>query len=163
MYVRVLTLSLMLFVVYTSSKAAVVDVHIDIKTQKMDVVVAGFHEYNWNISSARRGYKTPTGKFRVNWMTPMHYSEQYEYSPMPHSIFFHEGYAIHATNETHRLGRPASHGCVRLSPENAEILYSLVELYGMGEIQIVVKNGPPKELPPTRPKGWTMMDEEYTH
>jgi len=160
MFFRVTTFGLLLLFIAVASQAAVVDVHIDIKKQKMDVVVAGFHEFNWDISSARRGYETPTGKFRVNWMTPMHYSEQYEYSPMPHSIFFHQGYAIHATKELHRLGRPASHGCVRLSPENAEILYGLVQLYGMHETKIVVKNGPLKELRPTRPKGWTMMDED---
>ncbi|MEJ2529569.1 MAG: L,D-transpeptidase, partial [Gammaproteobacteria bacterium] len=98
------------------------DVNVDLSKQKMDVVVAGYREFSWDISSARRGYETPTGKFRVNWMTPMHYSEQYQYSPMPYSIFFHQGFAIHATNEINRLGRPASHGCIRLSPENAKIL-----------------------------------------
>ncbi len=73
----------------------------------------------------------------------MHYSEQYEYSPMPHSIFFTKGTPSTQPNEIRRLGRPASHGCVRLSPKNAEILYGLVELCGMGETKIVVKNKQP--------------------
>ncbi|MCP4996190.1 MAG: L,D-transpeptidase, partial [Gammaproteobacteria bacterium] len=93
-----------------------------------------------------------------NWMTRMHYSEQYEYSPMPHSIFFHQGYAIHATNEIRRLGRPASHGCVRLSPINARILYDLVELYGMGETKIVVTDKQPKATAPAKVEFPIMME-----
>jgi lipoprotein-anchoring transpeptidase ErfK/SrfK len=61
----------------------------------------------------------------------MHYSSKYENSPMPHSIFFHGGYAIHGTNYVKRLGSPASHGCVRLHPSNAARLFSLVRQVGM--------------------------------
>lgn len=158
-YILTLLGSLLLFFFTTTSQAAVVDVRIDLSKQKMDVIVAGYHEFTWDISSARRGYETPTGRFRPNWMTPMHYSEQYEYSPMPHSIFFHQGYAIHATNEVKRLGRPASHGCVRLSPDNARILYNLVELYGMRETKIVVKNRQPKVTAPVNDDSLFSMDE----
>lgn len=160
MYVRALLGSFVLCVATATAQAAVVDVHIDLSKQKMEVVVAGYHEFTWDISSARRGYETPTGKFRVNWMTPIHYSEQYEFSPMPHSIFFHAGYAIHATNEINRLGRPASHGCVRLSPDNARILYGLVELYGMRETSIVVKNRQSIVTAPVRGDFPILMDEE---
>jgi lipoprotein-anchoring transpeptidase ErfK/SrfK len=140
MYVHALLAGFFLFIATTATQAAVVEVNVDLSKQKMEIVVAGYREFTWDISSARRGYETPTGKFWVNWMTPMHYSEQYEYSPMPYSIFFHEGYAIHATNELKRLGRPASHGCIRLSLENAKILYGLVELYGMRNVMIEVRN-----------------------
>ena len=150
---------LVLYLATAMVQAAVVDVRIDLSKQKMDVIVAGYKEFSWNISSARRGYETPTGKFRPNWMTPMHYSEQYEYSPMPHSIFFHQGYAIHATNEIRRLGRPASHGCVRLSPDNARILYDLVELYGMGETKIVVMDKQPEITAPSSGDSLFMLDE----
>lgn len=56
----------------------------------------------------------------------MHYSSKYENSPMPHSIFFLGGYAVHGTYAIRSLGRPVSHGCVRLAPANAATLYSLV-------------------------------------
>ena len=56
----------------------------------------------------------------------MHYSSKYENSPMPHSIFFRGGYAIHGTGYIKSLGRPASHGCIRLHPRNAAALYQLV-------------------------------------
>ena len=59
-------------------------------------------------------------------------------SPMPHSIFFKGGYAIHGTNYIKRLGTPASHGCVRLHPDNAAQLFALVRENGMTNTQIVV-------------------------
>jgi len=158
--VHILTLlcSLFLFFFTVVAQAAAIDVRIDLSKQEMEVIVAGDHEYTWNISSARRGYETPTGWFRPNWMTRMHYSEQYEYSPMPHSIFFHEGYAIHGTNETKRLGRPTSHGCVRLSKKHARILYNLVRQYGMHKSRILIRNRLPKRPAPFNGDFPIMMD-----
>jgi hypothetical protein len=49
---------------------------------------------------------------------------------MPHSIFFLGGYAIHGTYSTAQLGRPASHGCVRLAPGNAAALFAMVKSEG---------------------------------
>ena len=83
--------------------------------------------YRWPVSTARRGYYTPTGTFHPYSLQPMHYSRKYDNAPMPHSIFFSGGYAIHATPHTGNLGRPASHGCVRLSPGNAATLYGIVK------------------------------------
>ena len=56
---------------------------------------------------------------------------------MPHSIFFSGGYAIHGSYEISRLGRPASHGCIRLHPSNAATLFALVQA-DMGDTRIVV-------------------------
>jgi lipoprotein-anchoring transpeptidase ErfK/SrfK len=139
----IIGLILLLIPVSTIARSDFVDVRIDISKQKMDVIVVGYHEFNWDISTARRGYETPPGNFRINWMTPMHYSEQYDLSPMPYAIFFHEGIAIHGTDDIDNLGQPASHGCVRLHPENARILYQLVELYGRGNTKISVRREQP--------------------
>ena len=58
---------------------------------------------------------------------------------MPYSIFFTgDGHAIHGSYETRRLGRPASHGCVRLAPKNAERLFTLVKREGLANIRVVV-------------------------
>jgi hypothetical protein len=57
---------------------------------------------------------------------------------MPHSIFFHGGYAIHGSYEISHLGGPASHGCVRLHPDNATTLFELVERQGPSNTRIVV-------------------------
>ena len=82
--------------------------------------------YQWRVSTARKGYYTPTGTFHPYSLQLMHYSKKYDNAPMPHSIFFSGGYAIHATPHVGNLGRPASHGCVRLHPEHAAELYGIV-------------------------------------
>ena len=66
----------------------------------------------------------------------MVHSAKYGNAPMPHSIFFHGQYAIHGTMAVGNLGRPASHGCVRISPANAATLFAMVERQG-AEIRIV--------------------------
>jgi L,D-transpeptidase ErfK/SrfK len=38
------------------------------------------------------------------------------------------GYLIHGTNQPYGVGMRVSHGCVRLYPENIELLYSLVDV-----------------------------------
>ncbi len=88
------------------------------------------------MSTARAGYRTPVGTFKPTALVRYHRSTIYDGSPMPHSIFFHHGYAIHGTNYIKQLGRPASHGCVRLHPKNATRLYSLVRRYGMANTRI---------------------------
>jgi hypothetical protein len=93
-------------------------------------VVSSAGTYDWPISSARDGYVTPDGTFRPQSLQSMHYSKKYYDSPMPHSIFFAGGYAIHGTYETRWLGRPASHGCVRISPDHAAILFDMVKAEG---------------------------------
>jgi lipoprotein-anchoring transpeptidase ErfK/SrfK len=67
-------------------------------------------------------------------------SRKYHNSPMPHSVFFHGGYAIHGTYETRNLGRPASHGCIRLHPEDAARFFAMVQEAGLGNTRIVVTN-----------------------
>ena len=112
--------------------------HIDLSNQRMNVYVNGKPRYNWPVSTARRGYRTPTGTFKPQSLKVWHRSTIYSGSPMPHSIFFHGGYAIHGSYETKYLGRPASHGCVRLHPSNAAALYSLVRHYGSGKTVIKI-------------------------
>lgn len=118
--------------------AANVVVHIDRSSQRMAVSVDGEPRYNWRISTARRGYITPPGSYHPEMMARRWFSKRYYNSPMPHSIFFYRGYAIHGTYEISRLGGPASHGCVRLDPGNAAILYGIVEREGMSRTTIVV-------------------------
>jgi lipoprotein-anchoring transpeptidase ErfK/SrfK len=117
---------------------ASVIVHVDRSRQKMEVVVDGEPRYLWRVSTARRGYITPPGIYHPEMLAVRWFSRKYYNSPMPHAIFFHGGYAIHGTYEIARLGGPASHGCVRLDPQNAAILFGLVEREGMGATTIVV-------------------------
>ncbi len=115
-----------------------VEAKIDLSSQRMTVYVNGWYYASWKVSTARRGYRTPIGQWRPKWMAKMHYSKKYNNSPMPHSIFFLGGYAIHGTNAVSRLGRPASHGCIRLHPRNAAKLFSLVKKYGMRQTRIKI-------------------------
>ena len=108
---------------------AKVRIAIDLSSQTMSVDSAS-GSYSWPISSARSGYITPRGHYGVQSLQPMHYSKKYHNSPMPHSIFFDGGFAIHGTYDLGELGRPASHGCVRISPANAATLFSLVRAEG---------------------------------
>ena len=111
---------------------------VNIASQTMSVFVDGELTYKWRVSTARRGYATPRGSFRAQWLDPMHYSSIYENAPMPHAVFFKGGYAIHGSYETRLLGHPASHGCVRLAPGNAATLYSLIEDQGVESARVVI-------------------------
>lgn len=113
-------------------------VNIDISSQSMAVRVNGWPYGYWSVSTAREGYYTPRGAFRANRTERIHYSKKYDNAPMPYSVFFLGGYAIHGTGHISALGRPASHGCVRLHPDNALALYNLVNEYGPRRTRIVL-------------------------
>ncbi|HEX2429934.1 MAG TPA: L,D-transpeptidase [Aestuariivirgaceae bacterium] len=122
-----------------TASASVVAV-VDVSTQRMYVTVDGGSYAVWKVSTGRRGYYTPRGSFRPKYLKRMHYSSKYENSPMPYSVFFYGGYAIHGTQYVRRLGTPASHGCIRLHTANAAALYSLIKRYGRGSTRIRVVN-----------------------
>ena len=117
------------------------DVYIAINkaAQRMTVVVDGRPRYNWAISSGLGG-GPPSGTFKPQRMERMWHSRKYDWSPMPHSIFFYHGFAIHGTNYVSRLGRRASHGCVRLHPANAATLFALVKKRGMRATTIAISD-----------------------
>jgi hypothetical protein len=99
--------------------------------------------YRFATSTGRAGYGTPNGTYRPERLAASWFSKLYYNSPMPHSIFFHGGYAIHGTYEINRLGGPASHGCIRLHPANAAALFDLVKSEGMAATTIVVSGTNP--------------------
>jgi hypothetical protein len=113
---------------------ATTQIHINLSSQTMRVESSS-GSYTWPVSTARSGYSTPRGSYAPTGLQRMHYSKKYHMSPMPYSIFFRGGYAIHGTYATGALGRPASHGCVRLSPAHAAQLYHMVQTEG-GSISI---------------------------
>lgn len=111
---------------------AKVDITIDKDNQQMTVVVDGVTRYHWPVSTGIPSRETPSGAFRAFRMEEDHYSKEFDDAPMPHSIFFTKiGHAIHGTDSVGRLGTPASHGCVRLSRQNASTLYALVQEQGV--------------------------------
>ena len=111
---------------------------ISLSQQQMIVSENGIVRYRWKVSTARKGYVTPQGSWSAKWLSRNHRSRKYDNAPMPYAIFFNGGYAVHATFDTKRLGRPASHGCVRLSPNNAATFYQLANTHGLANTRIVI-------------------------
>ena len=117
---------------------------IDKSAQQMSVEVDGAQRYLWPVSTGRPGYDTPSGTFKPNRMDADHFSQEWDNAPMPDSIFFDlDGHAIHGFYDVKHLGRAVSHGCVRLSPDHATTLFSLVKAQGMSETKVVVAGRTP--------------------
>ena len=114
-------------------------ININKAKQKMTVFVDGIEKYHWPVSTGRAGFSTPSGTYTATSMNEIWYSKEWDNSPMPHSIFFiKDGHAIHGSYEVKNLGKPVSHGCVRISPENATTLYALVKQNGLANTQVVL-------------------------
>jgi lipoprotein-anchoring transpeptidase ErfK/SrfK len=112
---------------------------VDKEAQHMTVWVDGVEQYSWPVSTGMRGYSTPSGDYTASSMNEIWYSKQWDNAPMPHAIFFtKKGHAIHGSSEVKRLGTPASHGCVRVSPANAKTLYALVKEKGLKNTEVVL-------------------------
>ena len=131
----------MLLAVMTAPAAAIerVRAEIDLSDQRLSLFVDGRLEETWRVSTARPGYRTPVGSFRPIRLERKWFSRKYDWAPMPYSVFFLGGYAIHGTTEIKRLGRPVSHGCIRLHPSNAARLFQLVRQVGKQNTRIVIR------------------------
>ena len=130
--------------------------------QRAAVMIDGVEAYRWPVSTGRRGHDTPAGNFRPQRLERHWYSRQYDMTPMPWAVFFHRGYAVHGTMEAYNLGHAASHGCVRLRPDNAATLYSLVRRQGMSNTKIVVLNGALPLAPGAKPAAVAETEETGT-
>lgn len=111
-------------------------------SQKMTVELDGDTLYKWPVSTGAPGYETPSGTFRPFRLEKEHYSKEWDDAPMPYSIFFTgRGHAVHGSYHVKSLGRRASHGCVRLHPDNAAKLFALVQKTGTSNTRVIVKGG----------------------
>jgi len=88
------------------------------------------------ISSGRRGMPTPTGVFQIKNKIPVAYSRKYRLF-MPYWMAFTSGgHGIHELpifrngkrEGANHLGRPVSHGCVRLGVGPAQLVYQWAEI-----------------------------------
>ena len=136
------------WLINVESAEAKLDILVDKATQRMLVIQDGYIRYMWPVSTGRDNMQTPNGvytpqRLERNWSSSAYYD-----SPMPFSIFFHNGYAIHGSYAIDRLGGPASHGCVRLHPHHAAMLFDLVQQEGPARTTIeITDQGRPAELP----------------
>jgi len=137
------TLFLLTFTTAAVPASADVLISVNKSTQQMSVSVDGVPRHRFAVSTGRAGYGTPNGTYHPQRLAASWFSKLYYNSPMPHSIFFHGGYAIHGSYDINRLGGPASHGCIRLHPANAGALFDLVKSEGMTATTIVVSGSNP--------------------
>ncbi len=126
-----------LFLAAPAVHAASVVARVDLSEQRMSVTIDGKLAHLWRVSTGTKGYRTPTGSYRPFRLERYWHSRKYD-GPMPHSVFFRGGYAIHGTNAIRQLGRPASHGCVRLHPDHARTFFNLVRRNGFAATRIVI-------------------------
>jgi lipoprotein-anchoring transpeptidase ErfK/SrfK len=136
-FVACLALVFLQFQTVTASAANLI-ANISLSSQTMTVSQNGIVKYRWKVSTARKGYVTPKGSWSAKWLSKNHRSRKYDNAPMPYAVFFNGGYAVHATFDLKRLGRPASHGCVRLHPDNAAQFFSMTSRHGLKNTRIVV-------------------------
>lgn len=130
-----------------SAARAEIDVNIDKTTQRMTVSVDGTQRYEWPVSTGRAGYDTPNGTFKINRMDADHLSQEWDNAPMPHAMFFDmHGHAIHGFFDVKHLGQPVSHGCVRIAPDHAALLFKLVKAEGMQETKVTVSGEAPRTM-----------------
>jgi lipoprotein-anchoring transpeptidase ErfK/SrfK len=113
---------------------------VSVSAQTMHVYRDGQLLHEWPVSTARAGKVTPRGEWTAQWLSRNHRSSRYNNAPMPYAIFYSGHYAIHGTDQISRLGRPASAGCVRLHPDNARMLFSMVLEEGTQNMRVVVVN-----------------------
>ena len=61
---------------------------------------------------------------------------------MPYAVFISGGYAIHGTTPGNfsKLGTIASHGCIRMHPDNARVFYELVKLFSLSNTWVTVRD-----------------------
>lgn len=115
--------------------------------QKMFLYLNGNVIHTWDVSSGT-GRRTPNFDMPPNGRIYNRYSSSKypggDYNGlgnMPYAVFFSGGYAIHGTPKSNwkKLGQKASHGCIRLHPDNAKIFNQLVRQYGIGDVWITVQ------------------------
>jgi hypothetical protein len=139
---KILTASLLaagMTVLLSTASYANIVISVNKSTQRMLVSVDGQTRYDWPVSTGRAGYDTPSGVYKVNRMDADHHSQEYDDAFMPDSMFFDlKGHAIHGFNDVPHLGMAVSHGCVRLSPANAAVLFGLVKQEGMANTTVEI-------------------------
>lgn len=125
---------------------------VDKSQQEMTVTQDGVPKYVWPVSTGVVGHATPAGDYTPFRMEEDHFSKEWDDAPMPHSIFFtRQGHAIHGSSHTKNLGSPASHGCVRLLPANAAILFAMVKAEGLNKTKVVIKGDEPPVVATRKP------------
>ncbi len=120
---------------------------IDKNAQRLYLYVDGALAYTWLVSTGKWGYSTPDfdrhpdGRIYDRYTSTRYPDGDYNgLGNMPYAVFVSGGYAIHGTTRGNwgRLGTKASHGCIRLHPDNAKIFNILTRKNGIFGVWITV-------------------------
>lgn len=131
-------LSAILGLPVVGAQAATLMATVDLSKQQMNVFVNGKKRYTWVVSTGKDGWRTKPGSYTPFAQRKDFYSKKWKMS-LPYLTFIgRDGTAIHGTYLTKKLGRPASHGCIRLSVANAARFYRLVEEHGFWSTEVRV-------------------------
>jgi lipoprotein-anchoring transpeptidase ErfK/SrfK len=121
--------------------------NVSLAEQKLYLYENGILIDTFKISSGDRKHKTPsmdrkfTGRMYKKYTSKKFPGGNYMgLGNMPYVMFIRGGYAIHGTTPGNfaLLGKPASHGCIRLHPDHAKVFYELIEKNGVENVWITV-------------------------
>ena len=110
-------------------------IEVNLATQNATLYSRDGSEFQFPISSGtkrvEKGMETNTGLFAIQWKSRKQYSVQFDSTVMLNWMGFNNGIGFHALlgkSYYKYLGKKnVSHGCVRLSREDAQIVYEKVE------------------------------------
>jgi hypothetical protein len=117
--------------------------------QLLFLYIEGELKDSFPVSTGKKNYTTPNMNTRPAGPVFTRYTSRkfpggnYQgLGNMPYAVFIKGGYAIHGTTPGNfsKLGRIASHGCIRLHPDNARIFFELVKLYGLSKTWVSVSD-----------------------
>ena len=115
---------------------------VSLPDQRVYVYRNGVRIATSSCSTGKLGHRTPTGVFKILQKDKNHHSSTYNNAPMPYmNRLTWSGIALHAGQLP---GYPASHGCVRLPKDFAELLFGVTKL-GM-TVVIADEKSQPEEV-----------------
>ena len=103
---------------------------------------------SWLVSTGKPGYDTPNidrhpdGRIYDAYTSTKYPDGDYNgLGNMPYAVFISGGYALHGTPRGNwpKLGHTASHGCIRMHPDNAYYFNRLVRQNGISKVWITVQ------------------------
>jgi lipoprotein-anchoring transpeptidase ErfK/SrfK len=109
-------------------------IDVNLQEQVLVAYVGDSPIYTTMISTGTRKHRTPPGKYRIQRKVAQKTmssgekaDEQYSVGGVPWVMFVHGTYALHGAYWHDRMGAPRSHGCVNLSPKDAQHIYGMVQ------------------------------------
>lgn len=110
-------------------------IKVNLLTQQATLYSRDGSEFHFPISSGtkkvEKGMETNTGLFAIHWKAKKQYSVQFDSTVMLNWMGFNNGIGFHALQGksyyTYLGKKNVSHGCIRLSREDAQLVYEKVE------------------------------------